>query len=235
MDVTGELTVAVIGGTGALGQGLALRWAAAGARVVVGSRAADRAAETSVRLTQRVPGARVVGCENAEAVARADIAVLCVPYASQAPTLKGLRDAWRDGHVLVDATVPLATAVGGRPTELLRAPTGSAAEQAATLVPASVAVVSALHTVSAAHLADLSHRFDEDVLLCGDERDAKARTCELVAAIDGLRPVDCGPLVRSRYIEALTPLLIGVNGRYKVHAGIRLTGVPADAQLANAR
>lgn len=220
--------VPIVGGTGALGFGLGLRLAAAGVPVVIGSRRRESAAEAAARLAERIPEARVEGAENPDAAARGQIVVLCVPFRAQSENLTNLKQALVAGQVLLDATVPLAAAVSGKATRLLGVPQGSAAEQAREMAPDGVRVVSGLHSVSAALLADLDHRLDEDVLLAGDERDAKREVAELVRRIPGLRPVDCGPLERARLIEALTPLLISVNSRHRTHAGIKLTGLPAD-------
>jgi 8-hydroxy-5-deazaflavin:NADPH oxidoreductase len=221
--------IAIVGATGDLGFGLALRLAQAGVPVVIGSRDAARAAEAAARVLDNVPGAEVTGLANPDAVAAADLVVLSVPFASQAATLKSLKDAWREGALLLDVTVPLATAVGGRATRSIPVWQGSAAQQAAELVPAGVRVVSALHTVSAAHLADPRYELGEDVLVCGDDADAKRQVCELIGRIPGLRPVDCGKLEMARLTEQLTPLLISINARHKVSAGIRIVGLPDPA------
>jgi NADPH-dependent F420 reductase len=218
--------VTIVGATGDLGFGLALRLARAGVEVVIGSRDAGRAAEAAERVREAVPDAAVRGDANPAAVAGAEVVVLSVPFASQAATLKSIKDSLRDGALLVDVTVPLATAIGGRPTRAVSVWQGSAAQQAAELVPAGVRVISALHTVSAAHLADLDHVFDEDALICGDDADAKAQVAELIGLIPGLRPVDCGKLELARLTEQLTPLLISINMRHKVSAGIRIAGLP---------
>lgn len=218
--------VTIIGATGDLGFGLALRLAQAGVPVVIGSRDAGRAAEAAERVQQQVPGADVRGLANPDAAAAADLVVLSVPFASQAPTLRSLREALRAGTLLLDVTVPLATAVGGRPTRVLNVWQGSAAQQAQELVPAGVTVVSGLHTVAAKHLADLDHGFDEDVLVCGDDRDAKRRVAELIALVPGLRPIDAGRLEMARITEQLTALTIGINIRHKATAGLKITGLP---------
>jgi 8-hydroxy-5-deazaflavin:NADPH oxidoreductase len=216
--------VPVIGGTGALGFGLALRLASAGVPVVVGSRDAARAAAAASEIHDRT-GCPVEGMVNADALRRGPIVVLSIPFASQIATLKGLRDAWAPGQILFDATVPLATAIGGRATQILRVPQGSAAQQAAAELPPGIELVSGLHTISARVLADLAARLDEDVLIAGDSADAKRRVASLLATVGGLRAVDAGRLEAAALIESLTPLLIGINARYKTHAGIRITGV----------
>jgi 8-hydroxy-5-deazaflavin:NADPH oxidoreductase len=217
--------VTIVGATGDLGFGLALRLAQAGVPVVIGSRDAGRAEEAAERVRAAVPGADARGLANAEAAAACELVVLSVPFASQAATLKSIRDALRAGTLLLDVTVPLATAVGGRPTRTLGVPQGSAAQQAQELVPDGVTVVSGLHTVAAKHLADLEHRFDEDVLLCGDDRAATERVAELLRQIPGLRPVDAGRLEMARIVEQLTALTISINVRHKVTAGIKIAGL----------
>jgi NADPH-dependent F420 reductase len=218
--------VPIVGGTGALGFGLALRLAQAGVPVVIGSRAADRADEAARNLRERVPGAQVEGLTNEEAAPKGDIVLLCVPFRNQSENLTNLKNVLREGQILVDATVPLAAAVGGRATRLLGVPQGSAGQQAQEMAPDGVQVVSALHTVGAPKLADLDEQLDEDVPIAGDKKDAKRAVAKLIAQIPGLRPIDCGRLEMARVIEGLTPLLISVNGRHKTHAGIKFVGLP---------
>jgi NADPH-dependent F420 reductase len=220
--------VPIIGGTGALGFGVGLRLAKAGVPIVIGSRDAGRAQEAADRLRAQAPDARVEGVENAEAATRGPIVLLSVPFRNQSENLTNLKGALQAGQILIDATVPLAAAVSGRATRLLGVPQGSAAQQAAEMVPQGVDVVSALHTVSAVSLNDLAHELDEDVPVAGDSADAKRRVAELIARIPGLRPVNAGRLEAARLIEGLTPLLIGINSRYKTHAGIRFTGLPGE-------
>jgi len=218
--------IPILGGTGALGYGLAMRWAAAGVPVVIGSRAADRAAEAAERVRSSVANADVDGAVNEEAVRRGPIAFLTVPFRAQSETLNNLREALEPDQLLVDCTVPMAAAVSGRATRSLGVWQGSAAQQAQEMVPDGVSVISALHTVSAPVLADLGAGLDEDVLVCGDRRADKARVAALVERIEGLRCVNAGTLEMARIVEQLTPMLISVNTRYKTHAGIRLTGLP---------
>jgi hypothetical protein len=218
--------VTVIGASGALGYGLALRLGAKGVPIVIGSRDADRARETAAKLAEAVPGGAFEGDANGPAAERAEIVFLCVPFRSHSETLTNLREHLHEGQLVVDATVPLAAAVSGRATRMLGVWQGSAAQQAAEMVPEGVRVVSALHTVSAALLRDPEVTLDEDILVCGDRKADKARAIEIIERIDGLRCVDCGRLENSRTTESLTALLIGVNARYKAHAGIRITGLP---------
>ena len=217
--------VPIVGGTGALGFGLALRLARAGVPVVIGSRAAERAEESARKLRERLPDAEVEGLTNEEAASKGDIVLLCVPFRNQSENLTNLKGVLREGQIVVDATVPLAAAVGGRATRILGVPQGSAAQQAQEMAPAGVHVVSALHTVAAAKLADLDEELDEDVPVAGDDKAAKGAVAELIRQIPGLRPIDCGRLEMARVLEGLTPLLISVNGRHKTHAGIRFTGL----------
>lgn len=220
-----EPPVTIVGATGALGFGLALRLGAAGIPIVIGSRDAGRAQEAAARVSAQVSGASCTGLHNAHAVGQAEIVILSVPFRNQSENLTNLKGALREGQIVVDATVPLAAAVSGKATRTLGVWQGSAAQQAQEMVPAGVRVVSAFHTVSAASLSDLSHQLDEDVLVCGERREDKQRVGELVAAIDGLRPVDCGPLEMARIVEQLTALMISINVRHKTHAGIKITGL----------
>jgi NADPH-dependent F420 reductase len=218
--------VAIIGASGALGFGLALRLGAAGVPIEIGSRDADRARETALKASELVPGGEFSGRENAHAVAAASQVVLSVPLRSQTETLDVVGHALDPGKLLIDATVPLAAAVGGKATRMLGIWQGSAAQQAAEIVPEGVRVVSALHTVSATSLAELDEPLDQDVLVCGDSRADKREAAELLERVPGLRCVDCGRLENSRTTESLTALLIAVNVRYKVHAGVKLSGLP---------
>jgi NADPH-dependent F420 reductase len=217
--------VCIVGGTGALGFGLALRLGRAGVPVTIGSRDAARAEEAADRASRILPDSNFNSAENSDAVANADIVILAVPFRNQSENLTNLKTALRPGQLLVDATVPLAAAVSGKATRTLGVWQGSAAQQALEMAPEGVKVLSAFHTVSAPTLADLEHELDEDVLICGDSKDDKRRLAELVRRIDGLRPVDCGPLEMARIVEQLTALIISINVRNKVRAGIRFTGL----------
>ena len=230
-----NLKIAVIGGTGDLGFGLALRWAHAGVQVLVGSRdekkaqdAAERVKETLKADTSRpARDIFVSGFENPQACAQAPVVVLAVPFMGQAVILKSIRDSLKNA-ILVDTTVPLAAAAGGRATRMLNVWQGSAAQQARELVPAPTPVVAAFHNLSADVLQDLSVTPDCDILVCGDDKPAKETLFSLVKLIPGLRPIDAGPLEMARIVESITALLISVNGRYKTHhSGIRITGINA--------
>jgi NADPH-dependent F420 reductase len=217
--------VCIVGATGALGFGLALRLGREGVPIVIGSRDAGRAAEAAARAAGLVRGS-FAGLENAEAVLGAELVVLSVPFRNQSETLTNLKGALHDGQLVVDATVPLAAAVSGKATRTLGVWQGSAAQQAQEMVPEGVRVVSALHSVSAALLTELDHDLDEDVLVCGDRREDKAQVAAVLELIPGLRAVDCGRLEMARIVEQLTPLLISINVRYKSRAGIKITGLP---------
>jgi NADPH-dependent F420 reductase len=218
--------VSIIGASGALGFGLAVRLARAGSEVTIGSRDLARAEEAADRARAAVPEGVFTGQVNAEAATTNELIILSVPFRNQAETLHNLRDVLRPGQVVIDATVPLAAAVGGKATRTLAVWQGSAAQQAQEMVPEGVTVLSALHTVSAPALKNLAHTLDEDVLLAGDRKADKRRAAELIDSIDGLRCVDCGRLEMARITEQLTALMISVNVRYKTRAGLRITGLP---------
>jgi NADPH-dependent F420 reductase len=218
--------IPIIGGTGALGAGLAERWAKAGAALVIGSRSAERAEEAAAKVRAAVPGAEVEGLLNEDAARRAEIVFLTVPFRAQSENLTNLREALQPGQILVDCTVPLAAAVSGKATRSLGVWQGSAAQQAQEMVPEGVTVVSALHTIGATTLSDAEAELDEDIPVCGDRKADKARVAKLIELIPGLRAVNAGPLEMARIVEQLTPMLISVNVRYKAHAGIKVTGLP---------
>src|SRR5437588_2903539 len=219
--------IGMVGGTGPEGSGLAARWAAAGEHIVIGSRDANRAAETAKLLRARLGrNVEIEGTENATAVAQCEVVVLTVPFSGHAALLKQLKPHWKPGQILMDTTVPLAASVGGSPSQMLSVWEGSAAQQTRQLVPSSVAVAVAFHNVSAAALAQ-SGPVDCDILVCSDDDEAKRVTSELAEKISGARALNGGKLENARIVESLTALLIGLNIRYKVNtAGIRFTGLP---------
>jgi hypothetical protein len=212
--------VAVVGGTGAEGSGLAARFAKAGVRVRIGSRNLEKARETARRI-----GDAATGHTNADAVAESGIVILTVPLSAQVETLKSIRANLAPGAILVDATVPLEVAIGGRVSRILTLWDGSAAQQAARLLP-GVPVVAAFHALSAEALANLDHPLNCDALICGDSADAKSEIAELAATIPGVRAVDAGPLDNARLLESAAALLISLNLRHKVkESGMRITGL----------
>ena len=228
-----ENKVAIIGGTGDLGFGLALRWALAGVHVCIGSRDEARAREAAQRVRETLqahapakPGnVSVDGLANPQAAAQAPVVILAVPVSAQIGILKSIRNSLQSA-ILVDATVPLAAALGGKATRMLGVWQGSAAAQAREFVPAATPVLSAFHNVSAKALEDLSLTPECDILVCGDDENAKKAFFPLVRLIPGLRPVDAGPLEMSRIVESITALLISLNVRYGMHhTGIRITGL----------
>jgi NADPH-dependent F420 reductase len=221
--------IAIIGGTGPAGMGLALRWARAGETIIIGSRDPQRAEQAAAQIKTRLgPSANVYGMENGAACAAADILMLTVPFEAQASTLKQLKSAITEGSILIDASVPLAAAVGGRASRTLTLWQGSAAQQAAELMPKEVSVVAAFHNVSAGLLGG-DEPLDCDVIVCSDDPDAAQLARELAAKIPGIRAIDGGKLENSRIVEQITALLIGLNIRHKGHAGIRITGLPPSA------
>jgi len=222
-------TIAVIGGTGPAGTGLALRWVRAGETVIIGSRDATRAQSTADAIRQRVgPDAKISGLENAAACAASDLLVLTVPFEGQAALLKQLKPAMRPGSVLIDATVPLAASVGGRASRTIGVWQGSAAQQAAELVPKGVSVAAAFQNVSADVLKS-DDDVDCDVIVCSDDPQATQVAMELAVKIPRVRAIDGGKLENARIVEQITALLIGLNIRHKGHGGVRITGLPAAA------
>ena len=221
--------IAVIGGTGPLGTGLALRWARAGEKVIIGSRDASRAEQTATKIRDRAgANADVSGMENSAACASADLLMLTVPFEGQAALLKQLKSAITPGSVIIDSTVPLAASLGGRATRTIGVWQGSAAQQAAELLPKGVSVAAAFHNVSADLLngdADL----DCDVIVCSDDPHATEVAMDLATRIPRLRAIDGGKLENARIVEQITALLIGLNIRHKGHSGLRLTGLPESA------
>jgi len=222
-------TIAVIGGTGPAGTGLALRFVRAGEKVIIGSRDAVRAQQAAEKIRQRVgPPAQVSGLENSAACAACDLLVLTVPFEGQAELLKQLKVAIRPGSILIDATVPLAASIGGRSTRTLGVWQGSAAQQTAELVPKGVSVVGAFHNVSA-DVLNGDEDVDCDVIVCSDDTAATQVAMDLAAKIPRIRTIDGGKLENVRIVEQITALLIGLNIRHKGHGGVRITGLPEAA------
>ncbi len=221
--------IALVGGTGPEGRGLATRFALAGHDVVIGSRGAERGAEVAAELaaslaTSAPEATTVTGTDNATAVADADVVVVVVPYTAHRPTLEGLGAAL-DGKIVVDAVVPVYFEKGPRPIEV---EAGSATEEAKQILP-DARVIGAFHNLSAEVLLEPHTPLDADVLVTGGDKEAKETVMALANEIEGARAVDAGPLRYSRFVEGITILLIGVNGRYKAHSGIQVSGLDVGA------
>ncbi len=213
-------TIAIIGGTGNQGPGLAWRWAKSDQyQVIIGSRQAEKAERTATELNEKLGQALIQGVTNEAAVKAADLCVITVPYEAQGPTLIGLREALQ-GKILIDVTVPLKPP---KVSWVSVPPGGSAGQEAQAILGEGVRVVSAFQNVSATHLAE--DHIECDVLICGDDKEAKAEAIALAEAA-GLRGIDAGPLQNAVVVEGLTAVLIGINIRHKVKgAGIKLTGI----------
>jgi NADPH-dependent F420 reductase len=218
-----HLTIAVIGGTGAEGSGLAQRWAAAGYTVIIGSRMAEKGETVAAELAASLPwdSATLTGTDNGSAAEQADVVVFSVPYSAQAATLEQIKDHC-DGKVLISVVVPLKppkVAVVWQPEA------GSAAKEIQNFLGESVRVTTAFQNISAFHAQELEAEVDCDVLVTGDDKEAKAITLQLVEAA-GFAAVDAGPLANASVVEGMTSLLIGINMRNKIkNSGIRITGI----------
>jgi len=234
MTQTSE-AIAILGGTGDQGLGLALRFAGAGRPVRIGSRRRERAERAAQEVRAKLPGSDVVGLENAEAARRAPIVILSVPFEHTAATVKGLKPVLEPGQILVSMAVPLATAVGDGALRTVGVWQGSAAELVAGLVPEGVRVVSAFQNVAAHRLMDLDHPVECDVLVSGKPKD-RAPVMALCGLVPGLRAINGGPLGNARIVEQMTALMIGLNLRYDLPegCGVRFTGLPEGAPGASA-
>ncbi|PJK29596.1 NADPH-dependent F420 reductase [Minwuia thermotolerans] len=214
--------IAVIGGSGDLGSGLALRWARAGYPVIIGSRTEEKAVAAAENIRERIPGAEASGMENSAAAAAGEIVVMTVPFSNHRPTLEAVRDAVQ-GKIFVDVTVPL---VPPKVSRVQMPPEGSAGKLAQEILGPEVQVVSAFQNVAADHLADLEHDPDCDVLVAGNAVAAREQVIELVEAC-GMKGWHVGPIDNAAVAEALTSVLIFMNKRYKSPgAGIRITNIP---------
>ena len=216
------MRIGFIGGTGPEGKGLAYRFALAGRDIVIGSRNAERAQEAAAEIAGRATGANVRGAENIDAAREGDIVVLTVPFDAQAATLPTLAGAIAN-KIVVSTSVPMAF-VDGR-ASMVMVPEDSAAEQAQALLP-NARVIAAFQNLGASKLWKSNAPLDQDVIVCGDDRDAKAQIMQLAEQIAGVRAVDGGALASARYIEGITVLLVSINRRYKVTAGVKIAGLP---------
>ncbi len=219
-------TIAVIGGTGAEGSGLAVRWAAAGYPIVIGSRSAEKAQASAAELAALLPegAAPIAGTTNADAAAAGEIVVLSVPYAAQVDTIAQIVTGTQ-GKLLITVVAPL---MPPKVSTVWHPPGGSAAEEAQAQVGDGVRVVAAFQNVAAGHLKDLAWEPHCDVLVAGDQKEARQEVMALARAA-GFFPVDAGPLANSAVAEGITALLVGINARHKVKgSGIRITGIPRE-------
>ena len=221
-DTTTIRSIAIIGGTGNLGAGLAMRWAKAGYAITVGSRTTEKAESAAAELNAKAGIDSIHGLENAAAAEGADLVVLTVPYAHQKDTLTAIKDGLQ-GKILIDVTVPL---MPPKVRTVQVPPSGSAVKAAQEMLGDGVRVVSAFQNVAADHLEDLDHAIDCDVLVCGNDPDAREVVVGLAEAA-GMRAWHAGRIENSIVAEALTSALIFMNARYKIAgAGIRITGEP---------
>jgi NADPH-dependent F420 reductase len=218
----GNVKIAVIGGTGKEGKGLALRWASAGHDIIIGSRDAERAATAANDLNTMLGRITVSGLSNTDAARAADIVVLSVPYEAHAATLDMIADETQ-GKILIDVTAPLDPE---NKKKTWRVPEGSAAQASQLRLGSNVRVVAAFQNISYTHLSDLEHDLGCDVLVCGNDKDAKKQVIELAKAA-GMAAFDAGPIENAVVAEGLTAVLININIAFKIkNAGIRVTGVP---------
>ncbi|MEN6329048.1 MAG: NADPH-dependent F420 reductase [Methanobacteriaceae archaeon] len=226
------MKIAIIGGTGGQGLGIAIRFVQAGEDVIVGSRAIEKA-QTAVDkikelLEEEVPNLQAA--ENPDAAAEADILILTVPLAAQSATLLSIKEQ-ATGKILMDATGPLESAIGGSPTRCLYLPEGAASERAQKILP-DTKIICAFNNISSGALMKFKEPIDCDCLIAGDDQEAKVTVAKLIDKIPGVQVVDCGPLERAQIIEKITPLLIGLNiQKTCTDAGIRITGLNPECKL----
>ncbi|OFV93760.1 MAG: NADPH-dependent F420 reductase [Acidobacteria bacterium RIFCSPLOWO2_12_FULL_65_11] len=216
------MKIAILGGTGDQGPGLALRWAMAGEEVIIGSRAAEKAEKVASELNAELGQTKIRGLDNVQAAAAADIAVLTVPYSAHLPTLESVK-AQVQGKIFIDVSVPLDPE---NPRKMKMPAAGSATEEAQAFFGDATKVVAAFQNVAAHLLRDPTHAIDCDILVCGNDVEAKKVVMGLVSKM-GMHPYDVGPAESARVVESLTSMLIRLNIKHKVKgAGIHLTGLP---------
>ncbi|MHB8576161.1 MAG: NADPH-dependent F420 reductase [Dehalococcoidia bacterium] len=220
------MTIAIIGGTGDEGLGLAMRFAAAGHEIVIGSRSAERAATAAEKVREAVAAASVGGAENAAAVQQADTVIISVPFSGQKDTVTALKQQIGT-KLVINIVVPMEFGQGG--ARAVAVEEGSAAEQTKAILGPESRVVSAFHNLSAHELMEVDKPLDCDVLVCGGDNESRGQVIKLAGQIAGCRGIDAGPLRNSRLIEDITVLLVGINRRYKTQAGVRLVGIPEGA------
>ncbi|MCQ2970583.1 MAG: NADPH-dependent F420 reductase [archaeon] len=224
------MIVSVIGGTGPQGLGIAERLAIAGLEVIVGSRKEEKALDIVAKAKEEFADydLNMTGMANEDAAKAGDVLIITVPLAAQKPTLEGIKEFCND-KIVMDATVPLETAIGGKPFRFVDLMEGSAAERTASILKGTGAkVICAFCNISNSHLANIPEEIDCDCLIAGDDKESKEIAAEIIDKIPGVKTIDCGILEKARIIEKITPLLIGLNIKYKSHyGGLRITGIPA--------
>lgn len=226
------MKISVLGGTGDQGLGIVIRFVQAGEEVIIGSRKAEKAeaaVEKVKELLEKKEIPNLSGMSNEDAAKQGDLLILTVPLAAQMPTIKSVAD-YVDGKILIDATVPLDTVAGGGPTRYVDLWEGSAAERTASVLSKkNVNVISAFNNISNSHLMNFNEEIDCDCLVSGNDVESKKIAMDLINKIPGVKCVDCGPLEKARMVEKITPLLIGLNIKYKSHyGGLRITGINFD-------
>ena len=214
-------TIALIGGTGPEGRGLGLRWAIAGHQILIGSRDVERSVEAADQLRAACPEASIQSMTNKEAASRGDLAIVTIPYGSLGPALTDLRSELA-GKIVVSVVAPLFFGKDGVGSVQVAA--GSAALECQSLLPDSV-VVAAFHTISAHDLLNLERMIDCDVVVCGNDLDAKQQVMDLAKQIPGVRPLDGSTLACARYIEDLAALILNLNRNYRGHAMVKFVGI----------
>ena len=224
------MIVSIIGGTGPQGLGIGERLAIAGLDVIIGSRKEEKALAVVDEAKEKLVDydlSNMKGMANEDAAKEGDVLIITVPLAAQKPTLEGIKEFCTD-KIVMDATVPLETAVGGKPSRFIDLMEGSAAERTAKILEGTGAkVICAFCNISNSHLSNIPEEIDCDCLIAGDDNESKVIAAEIIDKIPGIRTIDCGILEKSRVIEKITPLLIGLNIKYKSHyGGLRITGIP---------
>jgi NADPH-dependent F420 reductase len=227
------MKIAIIGGTGGQGLGIAIRFVQTGEDVIIGSRAIEKAEKAVEKVKElldmdKIPNLKAA--ENADGAKEADILILTVPLAAQRATLLSIKDG-AAGKVLIDATGPLESAIGGSPTRCIYLAEGAASERAQKILP-EANVICAFNNISSGALMNFPKPIDCDCLMSGDDLESKKTAAKLIEKIPGVQVVDCGPLERAQIIEKITPLLIGLNIKKTCKdAGIRITGIDPECKL----
>ncbi len=222
------MKVSIIGGTGPQGLGIGERLAIAGVDVIIGSRKEEKALEVVEQAKKDLADydLSIVGMANEDAAKEGDVLIITVPLAAQKPTVEGIKEFCKD-KIVMDATVPLETAIGGKPFRFIDLMEGSAAERTASILEGTGAkVICAFCNISNSHLSNIPEEIDCDCLIAGDDKEAKEVAAEIINKIPGIKTLDCGILEKARIIEKITPLLIGLNIKYRSHyGGLRITGI----------